>query len=199
MESDKMEKTPLGLLGFSEGGLVVELMAANDSRVSFVVTLSTPAISIKEVKIDEGLCILKRRKLSEFETAMRSLFIIVRFNAIRVVSKFYRTDQHIFYTINYDPSKVIKRLDVPLLAIYGGNDCVVDARKNVERLKMLFGKETGNSFLFIKVIDNADHLFRPGKVGGLDSNSLTISGELLEALDTREFWNRVFLSDIQSR
>jgi len=199
MESDRINNVPLGLLGFSEGGLVVELMAINDSRVSFVVTLSTPAVSIKEVMIDEGLCILKRRKLSEFETAIRSLFIIARFNAIRVISEFYRRNEHIYYTIDYDPSGAISRLNVPLLAVFGRNDCIVDTSKNVERLRMFFGEETGNSSLFIKVIDNVDHLFKDLKVGLSGPDSVTISGELLEALSTEEFWNRVFLSDIQSR
>ena len=199
MESDRLRGELFGLLGFSEGGLVAERVAINESRVSFVITLSTPSLTMKEIKIEEGLCILDRKGFSGFEKAIRSLFIITRFNAIRIISKFYRKREHIYYTIGYDPSYAIARLKVPLLAIFGEDDCIVSSKKNIARLRKLFCRGKDNGLLFVRVIDGADHLFRIANQDTLDSDRKEISTDLFQALSAEDFWKEVFSSSRKVR
>lgn len=181
---------PKGLLGFSEGGLVAELASAGNRDVSFVITLSTPAIAMKKVLIDEGICLLQCRGVYGIEASLRSAAISVRFNFIELISMIYRPYNHTYYTIRYNPTSALRMLEQPMLSILAENDCTVDAEKNIESLRRFFGKDSFNDALFIEVVDGADHLFRISERCNGPLKKVTAPG-LLTALGNEGFWGSI--------
>ncbi len=57
---------------------------------------------------------------------------------------------------NYDPLPTIQNLDLPILAIYGNKDSIVDIKGSISLIKKL-NKESQNAPIVIKVIEDAPH------------------------------------------
>lgn len=75
--------------------------------------------------------------------------------------KFYTENWTQFY-IRYDPAKVLERLSVPLLALYGSKDIQVPPKENAAVLERL-AKEKKN--FKITIIPNLNHLFQECETG----------------------------------
>jgi len=183
---------PIGLLGFSEGGVVAELAATGEPGISFIITLSSPAISMKKIAVDEGICLMHCRGVSGFEASLRSAAIRIRFHLIDLISKFYRPHDHLYYTIGYKPAVALRALTQPMLAVFAGNDCTVQPQINIEALQRTFGGDSGNRALFIEVVEGADHLFRPTDPCGPDPGDEKTAPGLPDAMDNEGFWSTVF-------
>lgn len=61
----------------------------------------------------------------------------------------------------YDPMPVLERLQVPMLAIFGGADSIVPVDASIANLRRAFGK-SGNPALTVLRVEGADHGLRLG-------------------------------------
>lgn len=75
--------------------------------------------------------------------------------------KFYTDNWSQFY-IRYDPVTALKKVNIPLLALYGSKDLQVPAKENVAVLESL---ATEKKNFDIKVIPNLNHLFQECDTG----------------------------------
>jgi len=66
--------------------------------------------------------------------------------------------------INYDPATDMRRIQIPVLALFGGKDLQVPFLINLNRMKNIFG-QNNNSFFTPIVFANANHLFQKANSG----------------------------------
>jgi pimeloyl-ACP methyl ester carboxylesterase len=80
--------------------------------------------------------------------------------------------------LNYDPAKMIEKIECPVLAIYGEKDLQVPAAMNIESLQAY-----GKSNITTKKYPDLNHLFQHAKTGlpaEYESIEETISTEVLQ-------------------
>lgn len=64
----------------------------------------------------------------------------------------------------FDPAPVLRRLDVPLLALYGDRDLQVPAAENAPLLRRMLGEDRGGEHT-VRVLPGRNHLFQPSETG----------------------------------
>lgn len=68
------------------------------------------------------------------------------------------------YFVNYDPAQTLKWVKCPVLAVSGGKDMHVNARKNLKAINNAL-KEGGNKDITIGLYSGLNHLFQESKTG----------------------------------
>ena len=68
------------------------------------------------------------------------------------------------FFIKFDPSAALRRVSVPVLAIFGGRDLQVPQVVNRERLEKALS-DAGNQAVTVRVYPEANHLFMPAVTG----------------------------------
>ena len=68
------------------------------------------------------------------------------------------------FFIGFDPSKALRRVSIPVLAIFGGRDLQVPQAGNRERLEKALS-DAGNRTVTVRVYPEANHLFMPAVTG----------------------------------
>ena len=62
---EEVDKTKLGMLGHSEGGMIAQLVAAERSDIAFVISLAGPGQKITELMADQGRAVMQSSGLSK--------------------------------------------------------------------------------------------------------------------------------------
>ncbi len=200
----EIDKTKIGLLGHSEGGLVASLSAANDPSVAFIVLMASPGLIGSEIICDQVGDISRMAGLNE-QTALqnmekqRNILDIVmqeknnalaekRLKEILPPAKFpqiklllspkYRS------LISFDPAPVLMRVICPVLALNGGKDIQVKAKKNLKAIAAALQKG-GNKNVRIKEIPKVNHLFQTAQTGAVSEYGKikeTINADILKII-----------------
>lgn len=71
------------------------------------------------------------------------------------------------FFVNYDPAPALEKLQVPVLAVFGGKDVQVAAEPNEQAVKAAL-ERGNNSRATLKTYPTANHLFQPATTGGPD-------------------------------
>ncbi|MDI9239115.1 alpha/beta fold hydrolase [Lysobacter sp. LF1] len=156
----------VGILGHSQGGWVAELAAANSPDVAFVVLMAGPGETVREqVLTDERNELLRSgHPLVEVEKRVR---VVDRWlgvmDAIAPACRLTRLHP-LCYTVEFDPAPALRRIHVPVLALFGELDTMVPPARNVDRIETAL-REGGNKQLKITVFDGANHQFWAAKSG----------------------------------
>ncbi len=90
------------------------------------------------------------------------------------------------YFIKHDPSKVLQKVDCPVLAIVGEKDLQVPAKVNLEAIEEAL-KAGGNTNYTIKELPGLNHLFQEAKTGSPSEYAQidqTISPDALELMSS---------------
>jgi dienelactone hydrolase len=176
----------IGLLGFSQGAVVVPVVAANNPEIAFIVAVSGNTTTDKTFIIDQALNKLKARNISsdniaKAEELLNLLFQYVKDrkngaelqkqldNAYRAgygqnaLPRYLPNDDEIKYlstwnSFEHDPTKYWSKLSIPCYVVYGEKDVLIPVEKSVTILKDIFsGKQ---SLLTLKVYAGADHFIK---------------------------------------
>jgi pimeloyl-ACP methyl ester carboxylesterase len=86
------------------------------------------------------------------------------------------------YYLKYDPSKILAKTEIPILALFGGNDLQVPSEENSQILKGSLAKAENKNVKII-TLENLNHLFQESKTGLPNEYSeieQTMSPEVLE-------------------
>lgn len=86
--------------------------------------------------------------------------------------------------VKYDPSIVLKTLDLPVLALYGSKDCQVLPVPNANLMKDFLTSD-GNKKVEVITLDGMNHLFQKAETGKISEYSQiveTISPEVLNVM-----------------
>ncbi len=68
------------------------------------------------------------------------------------------------YFLKYNPALTLKKIKIPVLALYGGNDLQITSQENTKALKKAF-KKARNYKVTIKELPDLNHLFQESKTG----------------------------------
>jgi len=185
-----INKNRIGLVGHSEGGLIAPMVATNSNDISFIILLAGPGLKGEQILLLQKKLIEQRSGIDEFtvnesqEIFKGAYEIISNFKEndkeLKIRLKEYfdeksnnsMDDQQlnslieslsspwIKYFIKYDPSSTLKKLNIPVLALFGKNDLQVPAVENSKALEDL-----NNKNIEVIQLENLNHLFQESKTG----------------------------------
>lgn len=152
---------PGGVIGHSQGGWVVQILAAKDSPIDFAISLSGSVRTVEQEDlyrtavngVCEGLTEKQiAKKVNKRERTLKRMKFIGTFVP-------FLDNQMMANMLKYQPEPQVSNLKVPMLMAFAGSDSIVSLDDNLERLRDMFPTELPE-LLKVIVIDDADHLFR---------------------------------------
>lgn len=188
---EDIDAAHIGLLGHSEGALAAVIAAAESRDVGFVVLLAGPALPGETILRAQGEALARgkgpaaldaiRRQQDLLFEAVRTgegwdeVMAVARKNAAAVGDearfdatidsqlRMVKSGWYKFF-LDYDPAPAIRKVSVPVLALYGALDVQVPAAPNAEALRAA-AAAAGNADVTVKTYDGTNHLFIPAKTG----------------------------------
>lgn len=188
---DGIDPAKVGLLGYSEGAVVVAATAA-EIEVAFVVSVGGPVAPIKDIypvgrrllleaggsaesyinQVLEDLAyahnaLLTGENLEELENqvALGSVIIIapdyVQADPEELLTPWY-TD-----LLKFDPGPKWAEVEEPILAIFGGKDWIVPTEQNEPLLREILAN-SGHTNYQIEIFLGTNHFFQPAETGAME-------------------------------
>jgi pimeloyl-ACP methyl ester carboxylesterase len=151
----------IGLIGHSQGGWVVSLVAAEHPEIAFFISLVGPTTTVEENSSDNayhfGLCQgLQGEELDKYiEKRLKLVHFSVRLGELTNFGMF-GLDSRI---LGYDPRNALKAVQSPGLFVYAENDDQVTPSVSIDRMNEIFNNNIPEHFSVV-VIDDASHAFR---------------------------------------
>lgn len=181
----------LGILGHSEGAVLGPLAATKSGEVRLLVLLAPPAVPGKEILYAQGEAIarasgvppegIERNRVmqtrivetiigaSGADEARRELEAVIaevpeaqRASARAQIASFTSPNLKSFLAV--DPQALLRKLRVPVLALFGEKDLQVLPSQNAGPLEAAL-KAAGNSDYQVRILPGLNHLFQPAKTG----------------------------------
>jgi len=143
----------VGLVGYSEGGLVAPIVASEDSTIAAIVTLDGPGVSGPEVaRYQTEAAVVRDPSIApgDREAAIQKLLA----DTLTVREKSY---------LSLDPLRYARRTRCPALIIHGANDLHVPAR-SAERLAWAM-RDGGNRDVTVRLVPGVSHSLLYDTVG----------------------------------
>jgi len=196
----------VGLVGHSEGGLVVPMVAADEDGVAFVVLLAGPGVNGEALLYEQASLIARalgapeeqaafNRRLHEelfsvlkeeedaserarrMETVLRRQFADVPPEE-RAASGLTREAEDTWirqqismmggpwyrFFLMHEPAPVLRRVRVPVLALFGERDLQVPADQNAPAVEAAL-REGGNPDVTVLTLPGLNHLFQTAALG----------------------------------
>ncbi|MEZ5344766.1 MAG: alpha/beta fold hydrolase [Pyrinomonadaceae bacterium] len=168
-----IDKTRIGVIGFSQGGHVIPVAAANSSSIAFAISISASTVPILEQMIDEVEKMAEREGLDkkqievvndihrkaihygmtgkDFDKYADALDKAKKgeLKGKRSVEGFPTDPDHNAFRFgktvgDYDPIPYWKKVNVPMLFVYGGKDTQIRINKSMNRIENNLGKGDQN-------------------------------------------------------
>ncbi len=160
-EHPSIDPDNIGLIGHSQGGWIVSLVAAQHDDVVFFISLVGPTTTVEEQMEDiyENDLRCQGYEGAELERRTTRHLNKTRFGASvgRVIPiGVIGFDAGI---IDYDPRQALQTVSSPGLLVFGENDVLVPAYQNLARFDEIFDGDPPEH-LTTAVIDDATHGFR---------------------------------------
>ena len=186
----EIDKTKIGLIGHSEGGLIASMVAADSEDVAFVVLLAGPGVPGDKVILAQQKLIgsasgIDQATLAENEAINKGAFEIVKrpedTTQLKVKLTEYLEQQQVpekeisssvgqlispwmRYFLQYDPATSLGKVKCPVLALNGSKDLQVSPKENLAAIKAFLAKG-GNNKATVKELPGLNHLFQECKTG----------------------------------
>ncbi len=154
----EIDSERIGVVGHSQGGWIAQLVASQHQDIWFVISLAGPTVQVKEqIRDDEiiGLICDGKDYVSANKQASE-LMADLDLNSQKAKKGRYH---HYALIKDYQPDSALRAIRQPALLMFGTNDRLVLARKNMERLKGIFNDSIPSNFT-IKEIPGVGHSFR---------------------------------------
>lgn len=207
-EDERIDRTAIGFLGHSEGGIVAPL-AARQSDPAFLVLLAAPAIpllpdlyttQLEDVLVAEG----HADQLSTIAPGVAGLHRILAEAAsaevakrqitdhftgighpsatVKAMANLWGTDWGRFYA-DFDPAPHLSAYGGPVLALFGATDLQVAAHENAGPMQAALRHARSK----VTVFAGLNHLFQPSETGKISDYlkiRTTIAPQVLEEIST---------------
>ena len=151
----------IGLVGHSQGGWVVNLVASQDPQIDFFISLAGPTTTVlgnMEDNYREGYA-CDGYEGQELEDKVASQLKVTRLGALIGKVLPFGVIGLDAINIDYDPYDALTHVDMPGLFVYAEKDILVSHTHNLERFNEVFeGNPPEN--LRVKVIPRTNHIFR---------------------------------------
>src|SRR4029077_8039367 len=179
----------LGIIGYSEGGIVAAVVATHSEDVRWLVLLATPATTGERTLLRQSELIARTGGLAEEQIAHSLEFDRKAYAAVREEKNTAALEKKLdllvqqsglgeamppaalqaqiqFMTspwfrqfIDYDPEPVLEKLQCPVLALSGDRDLQVDSTENVPLLRKASDSSENKDFTVVE-ISGVNHLFQ---------------------------------------
>ncbi|MBL0881939.1 MAG: alpha/beta hydrolase [Chitinophagaceae bacterium] len=182
----EIDSNKIGLFGFSQGAVLVPIVASKNKDVSFLIAVSGNVTTDKEFIINQSLNKLRQRNVDEvaiIETReiWNELFNYAKnkkngSSVQKKLDKAYEkgfgryslprqipNDDEIKYlstwnSFEHNPSNYWRKLSIPCYVVYGDNDLFIPVMQSVNILNTLFKYKP--KLLTLKVYPKADHFIK---------------------------------------
>ncbi len=201
----------IGMIGHSEGALIAEIVASENSKVNYIALLSGPVIKGDSLLILQSYALGKAGGLSEAalqtnKANNRKLYTILsedeppkvlaeslekeliqqnNGNPLTPDMKIKLSPMMSPWFITFlriDPAYYLKQVKVPIFASFGGKDVQVPANENIYCLQHL---RLNTTDVTIKDYPNLNHLFQNAQTGKIEEyfeNSESFNEQLMDDL-----------------
>jgi fermentation-respiration switch protein FrsA (DUF1100 family) len=193
----EIDKSKIGLMGHSEGGVIAPIVAGNSKDVNFIVMLAGTGIRgdqlmlLQKEKIERQMGV-SENEIQKGQDIFKGAYAIVLNsdttddNLKAKINSYFKvqfgdkmneqqisglanqiTSPWMFYFLKFDPSSALGKVICPVLALNGDKDLQVPADVNIEAIKKALAKG-GNKKVTTKIVPNLNHLFQECKTGSPD-------------------------------
>jgi uncharacterized protein len=196
----EINKTKIGLIGHSEGGVIAPIVASKNKEVNFIILLAGTGIQGNKLMLLQKELIERQSGISETEIAKGqeiiggayNLILKSDINDINTNAKIHdylkekyenKLDENtlksisnqlssnwMHYFIKFDPATALEKVKCPVLAINGEKDLQVPAKVNLEAISKALSK-AGNHKVTTKLLPNLNHLFQECTTGSPEEYS----------------------------
>jgi len=193
----EVDKSKIGLMGHSEGGVIAPIVAGNSKDIDFIVLLAGTGIrgdklmllqkekierqmGVPENEIQKGQEIFKGAYDIILASSANDNTLSTKINSylkLQFGDKMNEqqlsavtaqiTSPWMVYFLRFNPASVLGKVKCPVLALNGDKDVQVPADVNLDAIKKALVKG-GNSKTTAKVLPNLNHLFQECKTGSPD-------------------------------
>jgi hypothetical protein len=184
----------VGLIGHSEGGLIVPIVATHDPATAFIVMMAGPGVNGLDIMLEQGRLIAKAMGMTDAQLtqlgAMREkMFAIVRSEKdpaaataklkaiLAEAAKAQHLPENAFdqqigalnsdwfrFFFDYDPAATLAKVKCPVLALNGSLDLQVPPAQNLPAIRAALAK---NPDAEVDELPNLNHLFQTAKTGSI--------------------------------
>jgi len=183
----EIRKQAIGLWGISQAGWVIPEAATRSSQIAFLISVSGPggtgadqelyrvgrsmeADGYKQEDIEAALAFTRRRNsMLASGASFEAVDAFQRSSAgarwFREVGRYDRPSYERLRQPQTTPEPALERLTIPILAIYGERDRIVDWRQSARTYRRAAAR-AGNNRLAIVTFPAADHVIFPTVAGG---------------------------------
>lgn len=188
----------IAVIGYGEGGLVAATAAARTNDIAALVLVASPGISGANLVIEQQRRELDRLKIPEAQKrekiALQKKIIqaVLSGKGLEGLPEDVRqqADTAWFQSfLAFSPTKVLKKIDQPILLVHGELDTEVDP-SNADRFAQIArtrGHGKGEQVAVVKV-PGINHLLVPAKTGSVDEYDTlpdkTVSGEVVTPISS---------------
>jgi uncharacterized protein len=161
-----VDSTRIGVVGHSQGGWIAQMLAADHPAVSFAVLLAAPGQTVRDQILTYERLLHERRgrPQAEVERKVASLRRQLRIAAaLGPVCRGLRL-HYICRIVDFDPAPFLRRVSVPVLALFGEVDPMVPPEPNVQLLTDALAR-AGNRDVTVRVFAHANHDFLRARTG----------------------------------
>ncbi len=185
---NEIDKSNIGLIGHSEGGIIAPMVASKNGIIKFIVLMAgsmlrgNEQLLLQKLKIEKELGI-NQQVIDEGQAILKGAYDIILNEKLDekelkdTLSNYFKlkypeeeakklTDNLINpWMVNFiriDPKVYLKKVTCPLLAINGSKDCQVPATENLHVIRTVFKK---SNHVTIKELENHNHLFQECETG----------------------------------
>lgn len=190
----EIDKSKIGLMGHSEGGVIAPIVAGNSKDIDFIVLLAGTGIRgdklmlLQKEKIERQMGIPENEVQKGQEIFKGAYDIVLASSASDAnlktkINSYFKlqfgdtmnegqinglttqiTSPWMVGFLKFDPASALEKVKCPVLAIGGDKDLQVPADANITAIKKELAKG-GNKKVTTKIIPNLNHLFQECKTG----------------------------------
>lgn len=148
----QIDTTNIGFLGHSEGGMVAPALAAKNNSVKFIVLLAAPGILYKDLLNEQSTTLNANSKLPE-------IFLKDTSFAKRMMAAIRNNSPRLNFLYDYDPTIALSKLAIPVLALNGDKDVVINAKTNIAGIEKAL-QRAGNKNYKALILPELNHNFQ---------------------------------------
>ena len=167
------------LLGHSQGGIVGGKVAAHSELVDKLILMASPGVSLAQTVVEQVELLNKQQSIPDSIVTQKVQLQKAIFDTLRNSQDFSKFDQNIpqnelnylqspayFSLLDYQPTKDLQQLQIPVLVLMGGKDTQVTVQSNKKPIEQALEK-AGTSYQ-ITTFEEANHVFQQAKTGSVN-------------------------------